>query len=127
LITVLSFTLQCRLWLFSPSSDIAVFYHVDPLFACCLTAAVLGLGPLCHCCIPGPSNVSSRMSILSGFLVPHRPGCISCDCVPCAVARLYCGSSSCRLWQITSVTHNFPGSEFSWRRFSCAISPSYRW
>jgi hypothetical protein len=48
----------------------------------CFVAAVLGLGPVCYCCILRPSNVPSRTSVLSGFIVPHCPGQISRDCVP---------------------------------------------
>jgi hypothetical protein len=46
-------TLLCRLWL-------------GPLFACCHVTAVLVLGPLCHCSIPGLSSVHSAPSF-SGF------------------------------------------------------------
>jgi hypothetical protein len=105
----------------SPSSDIAAVCRLGPLFACCLVAAVLGLGPLCHCCIPDPSSVCSRSSVLCRFLVPHCAGRFSCDRVPCAVPRLYCGSFSCRLRPIASAVQNFRGSEIFWRRFSCAV------
>jgi hypothetical protein len=85
---------SCRTPLISSQSwDAAAVLCLGCLFVCCLVAAVSGLGPLCHCCIPGHSNVSSRTSVLSGFLVPHCPGCISCDRVPCAVPLLYSGSS----------------------------------
>jgi hypothetical protein len=60
--------------------------------SCCL-----GLSPVCHCCIPGSPNVFSWTSVLSGFIVPHRPGRNSCDRVPCTAPILCCGSSSCRL------------------------------
>jgi hypothetical protein len=87
------------------SSDILSISRVVPVFLCCLVA-VVSLGPLCYYCI------TERPSF-PGFVVPHCPGCISCDRVPCAVPLLHCGSSSCRLRQIPSTVHNFPGSEFS--------------
>jgi hypothetical protein len=37
------------------------------------------------------------------------------------VPLLYFGLSSCRLWPITSMVHNSPGSEFFWRCSSCAM------
>jgi hypothetical protein len=39
--------LQCRSLLSTPSSDIVAVCRLGPLFACCLVAAVSGLGPLC--------------------------------------------------------------------------------
>jgi hypothetical protein len=80
---------------------------------CCLVAAVLGLGPSCHCCIPDPSNVSSRTSVLTGILVRHLLCFVPYACVPNAVPLLYCRSSSYRLRPILSAVHDFPGSEFS--------------
>jgi hypothetical protein len=92
----------------SNPSDV-LFYlkmQLGSLFVSCIVAAVLGFGLLCHCCIPGPSNASSEMPVLSGFLVPYCPGRMSCDRVPCAVPFLYFGSSSCQLWPIPSTVQN---------------------
>jgi hypothetical protein len=53
------------------------------------------------------------MSILSGFLVPHCPGCISCDRVPCAVPFLYlrhppAGCGQFLPWYTISLGPNYP-------------------
>jgi hypothetical protein len=59
--------------------------------------AILLLSPLFHCCIVGPSIISSRLSVLY-------------DCVPYAVQERHSGSSVCG-WQPTSSgTHHCPGS-----------------
>jgi hypothetical protein len=56
--------------------------------SCCLRPR--SLMPLLH---SGPFQRLSRTSVLSGFLVPHCPSCISCDRVPCAVPLSHGGSS----------------------------------
>jgi hypothetical protein len=61
---------------------LAAVCRPGPSFTCCLIAAVLGLSPLCHGCISVSADAPSRMSVLSGFLVPHCPGHILCDHVP---------------------------------------------
>lgn len=40
--------------------DAAAFLCLSYLLVGSLVVAALGLGPLCHCCIPGLSNISSR-------------------------------------------------------------------
>jgi hypothetical protein len=60
-------------------------------------AAVSGLSSLCHCCILGPSIVSSQPSVLY-------------DCDLYTVPFLHSGSSICGWWPNSSGTHHRPGA-----------------
>jgi hypothetical protein len=62
----------------------------------CFVAAVSGFGPLCYCCLPGPSNVSSSPFDLSGFLSRHCPCFFSHASVSRTLPLLQSGSSYCR-------------------------------
>jgi hypothetical protein len=104
---------------------------VRHLFARCLVVAALGLGPSCHCCIPGLSNVSFRTSVLFGFhlqmyswsvspVVLVRPT-VPPDFVSCAVPLLHSELSFRRRRTLFAV-HTFPGSEFSWASVPYAIA-----
>jgi hypothetical protein len=121
-IAVLSSTLWCHRWLSSSSSsDIAVACCLGPLFACCLIAAVSGLGPLSHYCILGlPTSLPKRPSLLGFLYHIVLAGSLARLC-PCTVSLLYWVSTSCWLWPIPSMVHSFPRSEFSQRHLSCTM------
>jgi hypothetical protein len=68
------------------------------------------LGSLFHCCPPVPLKVSSRTSVLSGFLVQPRPCFVRDNCVPYTVQEWHNGSSHCKWKQTPSGTHHSSGS-----------------
>jgi hypothetical protein len=73
-------------------------------------AASLSFGPLFHFYIPGHSNVSSRLFVLSGFLVQHCHCCVPDDRVLCTVPLLRNRLSLCGQRPISSGTHPCPAS-----------------
>jgi hypothetical protein len=77
-----------------PSDFLTVHYVIRlilPSLEFCLVVVVLCLGPLCHCCIPDHSTVSSWTS-LSGFLVHYCPWSnVSWRSFLCPVTHLHGG------------------------------------
>jgi hypothetical protein len=84
--------------------------------------ALLNLGPLFQCCVPGTSIVFSQPSILYGFLLQHCPTLVPDDCVLCMVQEWNDWSSLCR-----QLANFFQDPPSPWVHFfSCWLHPTVR-